>query len=138
MVLLLALACGGPTVPSAWNDPKPTQLERYEVALAVTPDPPPLGELFSVDATVRFLDGQPLEDGTVKLDARMPQHGHGMQTDPVADPGVCDANGKCKHPGGHYHVDGFKFHMAGDWTITVDVNGPEGPDSTSFVYGMAG
>jgi hypothetical protein len=35
-------------------------------------------------------------------------------------------------------TSGFKFHMAGAWTITVDVAGPRGVDSTSFVYPMEG
>ena len=123
--------------PYAWNAPRPTQLKKYVVELAVVPEPPKMGELFVVEAVVTDRDGVPLDDGKVALDARMPQHGHGMETDPVDDPGQCDAAGKCTHVGGKYRAEGFKFHMTGGWTITVDVDGPRGPDSTSFVYEMA-
>lgn len=126
--------------PEGWTAPRPTQLKRYTVGLTLEPDPPPMGELFAVSATVTDRDGQPIENAKVVLDARMPQHAHGMQTRPVPDKGTCDEAGTCTHPGGVYRATGFKFHMPGEWTVTVDINGPEGPDSTSFVYplGSAG
>ena len=141
MIVWLLVACAGDgsgavaAPPAAWNAPKVTQSGKYEVALSLSADPPPLGELFTVSARVRDKDGTPIDDGTVTLDARMPQHNHGMETDPIDDPGQCDpAGGRCKHPDGVYQATGFKFHMGGEWTITVDVVGPRGPDSTSFVY----
>ena len=42
----------------------------------------------------------------------------------------------CRHPGGTYVADGFKFHMSGAWTLLVEVDGPAGPDATDFVYVM--
>ena len=39
-------------------------------------------------------------------------------------------------PDGIYISDGFKFHMGGAWTVTVEVQGPRGEDRTSFVYEM--
>ncbi|MBA2320862.1 MAG: FixH family protein [Deltaproteobacteria bacterium] len=141
MILAIALACGSPSAtndpvePPAWGAARTTQNGKYEVTLVTEPDPPVRGELFEVSARFTELDGTPIEDGKVSLDARMPQHNHGMMTDPVDDPGHCDAAGaKCTHPGGVYEASGFKFHMGGEWTITVDVVGPRGPDSTSFVY----
>lgn len=141
MFLLALLACGepAPTAPPAWNTPKETQLHRYLVDVRLEPDPPPMGELFEVVATVKTPEGEPVEDARVALDALMPQHGHGMATDPEDDPGECAADGACKHPKGEYRARGFKFHMGGAWTVTVDVQGgPRGPDSTSFVYEMPG
>jgi hypothetical protein len=141
VILALAIAaCHAPAdAPApAWGAPKVTQSGRYKVGLELIPDPPKLGELFVVHAAFTELNGTPIEDGQVKLNARMPQHNHGMETDPQNDPGICDqalANGAtCKHPGGIYETTGFKFHMGGPWTITVDVVGPRGADSTSFVY----
>ena len=143
IVALWLIACGAPepNAPVAWGAPKPTQSGRYLVGLDFVPETPPSGELFTVRATFTEKDGTPIDDGSVKLNARMPQHNHGMMTDPVNDPGVCPgvalpAAGDCKHPGGLYETSGFKFHMGGQWTITVDVVGPRGPDSTSFVYDM--
>ncbi len=167
MLALVALpmaACTGsaptrpdPVVANAdFGQVKPTQSGRYRVGLALEPDPPPLGELFSVRATITLPDGTPLQNAVVTLDARMPQHDHGMETRPRVRPGVCgdtdapaagaSAAGDddtdaaeaapCLHPGGIYRADGFKFHMGGAWTVLVTVDGPKGPDSTSFVYEM--
>lgn len=129
-----AAAEGGPG--ASWASVRWTQGRKYQVELATTPEPPVLGELFVMHAHLLDRDGLPIEDAKVALDARMPQHDHGMATDPVDEPGVCDTTGACSHPGGVYHTSGFKFHMTGDWTVTVDVTGPLGHDSTSFVVPM--
>jgi hypothetical protein len=124
-----------PPAPPAWGDARTTQNGRYKISLETRPDVPPRGELFVVVAHFTELDGTPIEDGKVSLDARMPQHNHGMMTDPIDDPGKCDATGaNCRHAGGVYETSGFKFHMGGEWTITVDVVGPRGSDSTSFAF----
>ncbi len=137
-VALLGLAaCAGGSAPRAavWPGPwtRPTQSGLYVVALSFDPSAPEVGALFRAEARVTSRDGTPLEAGKVALDARMPQHNHGMETDPVDLPGVCDAAGACTHPGGLFQTDGFKFHMPGAWTVTVEVTGPRGPDTTSFV-----
>lgn len=148
--LWLALACSGPApapaveAPPAWGAEKLTQSGQYFVSLEMTPAPPGMGELFRVSATLKDKDRVPIEDAQVVLAARMPQHNHGMETDPIADPGLCPSAPadpgapavRCTHASGVYSYDGFKFHMGGEWTITVDVAGPRGPDSTSFVYDM--
>lgn len=127
-----------------------TQTGRYEVVLSLDPATPPMGALFAVDAVVtETRTGEPLEYGSVQLDARMPQHGHGMMTrpidqpgncpegDPVAPPGGEPVDQPCPHPDGRYRTEGFKFHMPGSWTITVSVKGPRGADTTSVVYEQA-
>ncbi len=142
--LLLLLACSEPApvtpaAPPAWGATRDTQMHRYLVTARMEPEPPPMGELFELVVTLQTPEGEPVPDAKVALDALMPQHGHGMSTDPVDDPGVCDAAGVCTHPDGVYRAKGFKFHMGGDWTVTVEVQGgPRGPDSTSFVYDMPG
>lgn len=93
-----------------------------------------MGELFEVEAVLTDAKtGAPIEDATVRIDARMPQHGHGMATRPEDDPGTCDAAG-CRHPGGRYVTRGMKFHMPGDWALTFDVDGPAGPDRLEAVH----
>ena len=140
VALLLMVGCTtgskpGETEPG-FGAVQSTQVGRYRVGLDFQPDPPPLGELFTVTTSVAMPDGTPLETGVVPLDARMPQHDHGMETRPRVRAGDCDDDGKCRHPGGRYVTDGFKFHMSGAWTVLMTVDGPGGPDSTSFVYEM--
>jgi len=150
--LLLLAACGGASDPAptagpaasaeaadasgAWQATRWTQGRKYQVTLDLHPDPPAMGELFEVRARLLDRAGEPIEDAKVRLDARMPQHDHGMMTDPIDDPGVCDDQGTCRNPDGVYTTRGFKFHMGGEWTILVSVEGPLGPDNTSFVYEM--
>ncbi|MCB9680243.1 MAG: FixH family protein [Alphaproteobacteria bacterium] len=113
-----------------------TQNGEYVVEVRFDPPHPQIGDLFSAVATVRDRAGTPIDTARVKLNATMPAHGHGMMTDPILRPGTCDDAGVCVHPDGVYRADGFKFHMAGAWTVTVEVEGPRGPDSTSFVHEM--
>ena len=127
MLLSLLLACADPT-PAPWGARRSTVNQHYQVALSTLPDPVVRGELFSVQAVVTGLDAAPVVDAKVVIDARMPQHGHGMMTAPRPVEG--------DHAGGVYRSDGFTFHMAGEWTLTVDVDGPAGPDRTQFVYAL--
>ena len=144
-VLFLSIglgACGSTpaTAPSAAAvDPSAktltTQSRTYELSVAFDPPAPEMGALFDVVATV--VDRRtklPLVNGKVTLNARMPQHGHGMETDPAQDAGACDKDRTCPHEGGVYRTKGFKFHMGGEWTVTIEVVGASGTDSTSFVY----
>ena len=148
--VFMALLGGCTGQPQAVPDEEPvrpasyerrTQVGRYSVSVRLMPDPPVLGELFQVQATVwdNRLE-KPLETGVVTLDARMPQHDHGMETRPRVRPGVCPEGDtdppsptRCPHPDGVYVADGFKFHMSGDWTLMVGVDGPSGQDSTTIV-----
>lgn len=125
-----------PTVHMGEAVKRTTQAGFYQVEVRFVPAEPKLGELFVAEAVLRDKDGVLIDDGKVALDARMPQHNHGMETDPIDLPGACDAAKVCTHAGGVYRTEGFKFHMPGAWTVTVDAVGPRGADSTSFVVEM--
>ena len=58
----------------------------------------------------------------VKVDADMPAHGHGMNTQPEVVAGK----------EGAYRVDGMLFHMAGEWVITVEVGSQGKMERASF------
>lgn len=139
------LACGGkaeqvsqvaPEEPMPMSAERQTQAGLYTVKVTSSPEIPKMGELFTVQAVVTDRYDRPMEGGKVILDARMPHHNHGMETKPIEDEGTCDDEGVCLHPGGVFTSEGFKFHMGGEWTITIAVNGPLGTDTTSFVYEM--
>ena len=73
--------------------------------------PPKVGELFAVDITLTDLNGRPLPEAKVAIDATMPAHGHGMMTDP-----------ELKQLGPtQWHAEGLKFHMHGAWQFEVRV-----------------
>jgi hypothetical protein len=130
------LGCGEPPAPAPVASTSPgtvtTARGLYRLTWAPVPAPLPMGELFEVRSTVvDAASGAPVEVGSVLVDARMPEHGHGMATRPVADPGRCEDPSKpetCRHDGGVHVMRGMKFHMPGKWTITFDVVGPAGKD----------
>ncbi|MES2639699.1 MAG: FixH family protein [Myxococcota bacterium] len=144
IALFVLLACGAPSTeaPTAPSTPVPvpaaapatdtaplvTARKLYRVTWRTEPTPPPLSTLFEIEATLTDAAGTPVPDATVRIDARMPQHGHGMATKPEDDPGVCDTSGVCTHADGVYRTRGMKFHMPGEWTLRFDVEGPAGTD----------
>jgi hypothetical protein len=68
-------------------------------------------------------DGQPVDHATIAVDGGMPQHGHGLPTEPKVSTDLGD---------GRYQVDGMKFNMPGWWVVNLSVDGPDGPDTVTF------
>lgn len=150
LVLALALACGAgapsadpPIAPAAPSgEPTgaalPTRKGLYTIRWTAEPSPIPLSELFVVAVELRDAKtGAPVESGAVRVNAQMPQHGHGMATKPQDDPGVPGVEvGTWTHPQGRYRTEGMKFHMPGAWTLSFQVEGPSGPDELEVVYAL--
>lgn len=118
--LLLAatlLACApSPHVDTETTDIRVGQAGPWAVLWAPDPDPLPYNEPFALDLDV---DGEPLPT-IVQVRADMPEHGHGMPTDPVVT-----ALGD-----GRYRADGMLFQMTGAWRIVVNL------DSEEAVFGV--
>lgn len=111
-VLVLLAACGRGPAPA--GVPLQSALGRYAVVVETRPSPVPLNEPFEavVRVTPRTPPSAPL---AVEVDARMPEHFHGMnrvaRTTAQAD--------------GTFRAEGLLFHMPGRWELYVDVT--EGP-----------
>ncbi|TNE92677.1 MAG: hypothetical protein EP330_00765 [Deltaproteobacteria bacterium] len=84
-----------------------TDLGSWTVTIAPDPDPVPPVDLFALDVTIPGAEGL-----FVDVDADMPSHNHGMNTEPV----VTEVGG------GAFRVDGMQFHMTGDWRVTVAID----------------
>jgi hypothetical protein len=83
---------------------------RYVVAYVTAPDPVSVGQHFTVDFAV-CPRGDVAAPQSVRIDATMPEHRHGMNYRPgvtVTSPGV-------------YRAEGMLFHMPGRWDVTFDV-----------------
>lgn len=83
----------------------------------------PVGTMQSWTVAVTTAGGQPVEHAALSIDGGMPQHGHGLPTEPQ----VTEELG-----GGRYRIEGMKFNMPGWWTITLEVSGAAGTDSATF------
>jgi hypothetical protein len=65
-----------------------------------------------MDVRVTAVNGGAPFEGTLRADAAMPQHGHGMNVAPTM---------KQVAPGA-YRVDGMLFHMPGYWELYFDLS----------------
>ncbi|MCC7450748.1 MAG: FixH family protein [Anaerolineae bacterium] len=68
-------------------------------------------------------DGRPLEEGQVTVDGGMPQHGHGLPTQPK----VTQYLGQ-----GNYRVEGMKFNMPGWWVVNFHITANGHNDTLQF------
>lgn len=82
----------------------------YRFELELRPAAPAVGQFFAVVTTVRDArTGEGVRGAEFSLDARMPQHGHGMMTAP-----------EHRELGqGRYLSEGLKLHMPGRWSFSV-------------------
>ena len=67
--------------------------------------------------------GAPIPGARFAVDGGMPQHGHGLPTQPRVTREVA---------AGTYQLDGMKFSMTGWWEIKLAIDSPEGVDKVTF------
>lgn len=101
-----AVACG----ESLRGDRRTIESARY--AIAYTTDPPAIavGRHFVVDFVVCPRADAPAPQ-SVRVDANMPEHRHGMNYRAAV----------VRLPTGAYRAEGMLFHMPGRWDLTFDV-----------------
>lgn len=88
----------------------PLETPRYRLALITTPSDIRPGQFFAVTVAVCPKDRAPAPE-TVRMDAHMPDHRHGMNYAPrVAAAGE-----------GAWRGEGFLFHMPGRWEFVIEL-----------------
>ena len=86
------------------------QKGRCSFALELSPAAIELNRLFSIACTVRDVEtGQLLDDLDLEIDVTMPQHGHGMPTEPRTE----------ELRPGRFLTRGCKLNMHGSWIVQV-------------------
>lgn len=135
--LLLVPACGGgddgsepsdrtaPAVDGSPEDPRRARLSEaglYRMSLRPE-EGVPLGRMHRWILHLETGDGEPFLPNRIAFSGGMPQHGHGFETEPRVTR---------KLGGGDFLIEGVRFHMAGDWTLRVEVAGPPGVDVAVF------
>lgn len=87
-----------------WGAEFENKAGAWRLRYRATPDPIPRNELFELD--VELVSADP-DIAITAVDARMPEHRHGMTLRPqLHDLG-----------GGRYRVEGLLFHMSGFWEL---------------------
>ena len=108
-VCLLLLAGSGYSADQVWTSAG----GLYRVSFTSELDPIEINRIHSWVLHVEGSDGDPLEGAEITLEGGMPAHDHGLPTLPriTAELG-----------NGDYRVEGMRFHMGGDWEITVTIS----------------
>jgi hypothetical protein len=83
----------------------------------------PVNQLHQWTLHVETSDGQPVENATITVDGDMPQHGHGLPTQPRVTKNLGN---------GDYLVDGMKFQMGGWWVMDFNVTADGQTDAVHF------
>jgi hypothetical protein len=94
--------------------PPGTRVESEHLALSYRTVPPKIavGEHFALELAICPKQGAAFS-GRVKMDARMPEHHHGMNYQPTVN---------LLEPG-RYRSEGWLFHMPGRWEFVFDLDG---------------
>jgi DNA-binding beta-propeller fold protein YncE len=94
------------------NNPPPhivtSNAGNWKVTFSPTPEEMPLNEIFELTTTV---EGEG-EIKSLRVDAAMPAHGHGMMTDPITT----------LQSDGSYKTTGMLLSMPGHWEIYFDID----------------
>jgi hypothetical protein len=123
---LMARMMGGAAAPQGDLDTATTRLSDqglFEVTYNSSVSPIPINQIQTWTIHVETSDGQPVEQAEITVDGGMPQHGHGLPTQPQ----VTDNLGE-----GNFLVEGLKFQMPGWWEVTFHINANGKSDSITF------
>ena len=81
----------------------------YETAL----QPIALNRIHSWNLHLEDSDGVPVTGAVIEVKGGMPAHNHGLPTRPRVTTEL---------GGGDYRLDGMRFHMAGEWEISISID----------------
>jgi hypothetical protein len=95
----------------------------YQVALVPPAQMPAVNQMHSWKVKLATPDGIPVHGARFAVDGGMPQHGHGLPTQPRVTRELAD---------GTYQLDGMKFSMTGWWEVKLAIDGPQGADKVTF------
>lgn len=102
---------------------KATERGLYTATVEPGLSPIAVGTMHSWVVLITAPDGGPVEQAAILVDGGMPQHGHGLPTEPEVSANL---------GAGRYQVDGMKFNMPGWWEVRLSIDGPAGPDTVTF------
>ncbi len=127
----LATACGsgGPrhmTPVPANLDTSTTRTSDqglYRATIIPSLDPIPINQVHTWTLHVETADGQSVDQAEITVDGGMPQHGHGLPTQPQVTKNLGNGN---------YLVEGMKFQMTGWWVVHFNISAGGQSDRVTF------
>ncbi|GMU80574.1 MAG: hypothetical protein AMXMBFR47_04450 [Planctomycetota bacterium] len=85
--------------------------KSFRVVFTTAPLPIPMNEPFEIRARIEPIGGSPLGEASLRVDAAMPDHRHGMNTQPQVT----------READGTWRVRGMLLHMPGYWELYFDL-----------------
>lgn len=120
---LLASGCSTPPADLDLSLDKPSSAGLYRVALVPPAQPAALQQMHSWTVKLRTPAGAPVHGARMQVGGGMPQHGHGLPTQPRITRELDD---------GTYLLEGMKFSMSGWWEVKLAIQAPQGTDDVTF------
>jgi hypothetical protein len=115
---LLLAGCGGGGGDKLDGTAATSKKGLYEVVVAPRPETSPVNRMHTWTLELRDRDGDAVEGASISVDGDMPEHGHGLPTEPRVEE-VGD---------GRYEVNGMKFQMGGFWYVQFSIAAAPGRD----------
>jgi hypothetical protein len=116
----------GASVPPEGLDTATTRLSDhglFQVTYTSSLAPIPINQIHTWTIHIETAEGQPVEQASITVDGGMPQHGHGLPTQPKVTRDLGN---------GDYTVEGMKFNMPGWWTVTFDITSGAQNDRVTY------
>ena len=131
--LLAAPACGHlammgrdnvqkPSAEAFGLGPRVSARQTYTATLQPL-EPLRVRRLQSVPVLITDANGRPVEHASISVDGGMPEHGHGLPTQPQVRRSL---------GGGMYDIEGVRFSMGGWWELKLSIDAPQGSDRVTF------
>lgn len=119
---LLAGCMAPPTGLNVAMD-RQTYQNKYQVSLHAPAEPIAINKLHAWEIRLSTSSGAAVTGAHIGIDGGMPQHGHGLPTQPRITRELGE---------GRYLLEGMKFSMPGWWEIKVKVDAASGHDEVTF------
>lgn len=100
-----------------------TENGRYKVTIQPDTNPITINQIHTWTLHVETADGKPVENAQIAVNGGMPQHGHGLPTEPKVTQYLGD---------GKYRVEGVKFQMTGWWEVKFTITSADVSDKVTF------
>jgi hypothetical protein len=102
--------------------PKPSAHQVYLVTLQPA-EPLRTRKLQTVPVLITDPAGRPVEGVKLSIDGGMPEHSHGLPTQPRMGRSL---------GAGVYELEGVRFNMGGWWELKLAIESPAGADNITF------
>lgn len=118
-----AMQMGGAPADADFGATRTSDNGLFQVTYTPSLDPIAINELHEWTLHVETADGAPVNDAVISVSGGMPEHNHGMPTEPKVTASLGN---------GDYRVEGMQFQMGGWWTITFVIDAAGQQDSVTF------